>query len=48
MIRTSIVDPGATVEQGFPEGVMPSGYGDLFTPAELDSLVAYLSDVAGK
>ncbi len=48
MIRTSIVDPGATVEQGFPEGVMPSGYGDLFTPAELDALVAYLSDVTGK
>lgn len=47
-IRTSIVDPGATVEQGFPEGVMPTGYGDTFTPAELDSLVAYLSSVAGK
>jgi cytochrome c1 len=48
MIRTSIVDPGATVEQGFPDGVMPSVYGDQFTKAELDSLVAYLSAAAGK
>jgi cytochrome c oxidase subunit 2 len=46
-IRTSIVDPGASTEAGFPEGVMPSAYGDQFTAAEIDALVAYLSDVAG-
>ena len=27
-IRTSIVDPGDTVEKGFPDGVMPTVYGD--------------------
>jgi mono/diheme cytochrome c family protein len=48
MIRTSIVDPGAEVSQGFPDGVMPAVYGDQFTEAELDALVAYLGDVAGK
>ena len=48
MIRTSIVDPGATVEQGFADGVMPAVYGEQFTGAELDALVAYLAKAAGK
>ena len=47
MIQTSIVDPGASIEGGFPDGVMPAVYGDQLTDAELDALVAYLGDVAG-
>jgi cytochrome c2 len=46
MIRTSITDPGATVTEGFADGVMPAIYGDQFTEAELDTLVAYLGAVA--
>ena len=48
MISTSIVDPGADVAQGFPDGVMPAVYGDQFTADELNALVAYLGDVAGQ
>lgn len=48
MINTSIVDPGAEVAQGFPDGVMPAVYGDQFTEDELNALVAYLGDVAGQ
>ena len=48
MINTSIVDPGADVAQGFPDGVMPAVYGDQFSADELNALVAYLGDVAGQ
>lgn len=48
MIRTSIVDPGAEVAEGFPDGVMPAVYGDQFSEDELNALVAYLADVAGQ
>lgn len=44
-IRTSIIDPGATVSEGFPAGVMPSDYSSVLSEAELDTLVAYLSEV---
>ncbi len=41
-VRESIVDPGAHVVAGFSDHIMPSGFGDRLTPAELDALVAYL------
>ncbi len=41
-VRESIVDPSAHVVAGFPDHVMPAGFGDRLTPADLDALVAYL------
>lgn len=47
-IRTAIIDPGASVEEGFPDGIMPSDYSGVLTRAELDALVAYLADTTSK
>jgi cytochrome c oxidase subunit 2 len=47
-IKQSIVDPGAYVEKGFPNGVMPQTYGKDIKPADLDALVKYLSTVTHK
>jgi len=41
-IRESIVDPGAFVEKGYPDGTMPTNYGDQLTPEQLDALVGFL------
>ena len=46
-IKTSIVDPSAYVEKGFPDGTMPSDYGDQLSPEQIDALVAFLSKTAG-
>lgn len=42
-IETSIVDPGAEVEAGFSDGIMPVDYGDTIPPEDLANLVAYLA-----
>ena len=47
-IEESITDPGAEVTEGYSDGIMPPNYGQTLEPAELDALVKYLSDVAGK
>ncbi|HEX4733088.1 MAG TPA: cytochrome c oxidase subunit II [Thermoleophilaceae bacterium] len=47
-IKQSIVDPGAFVEKGFPNGVMPTTYGKDLKPADLAALVKYLSTVTHK
>jgi len=47
-VRTSIVDPSAEVEEGFPDGTMPATYGDELDETQLDTLVAYLTTVAGQ
>lgn len=47
-IRTAIVDPDAEVAEGYPEGVMPSTFGQDLTEAELETLVAYLAEVSGQ
>jgi hypothetical protein len=47
-IRQSIVDPNATIEEGFSPGVMPVGFGDSLSGEQLDTLVEYLAEVAGK
>ena len=47
-VRTSIVDPGAEVEEGFPDGTMPTTYGTQLDETQIDTLVAYLTTVAGK
>jgi len=46
-IEESIVDPSATVANGFPDGTMPANYGEQLSPEELDALVAFLSKTAG-
>jgi cytochrome c oxidase subunit 2 len=47
-MKTSITDPGAFVEKGFPDGVMPPDYGQTLKPEEIDALTDYLVKVAGK
>jgi cytochrome c oxidase subunit 2 len=47
-IRKSIVQPNAEIAKGFQPGIMPPNYGDTLSPQELDALVKYLDDVAGK
>lgn len=41
-VETSIVDPNAEIEQGFPPNTMPDNYGEILSPEELDALVSYL------
>lgn len=41
--KTSIVDPGAYVQPGFPPGVMPPNYGTTFSPQQIADLVAFLA-----
>ncbi len=40
-IEESIIDPAATIAEGFPPNVMPTTYADL-PPEEIDGLVKYL------
>jgi cytochrome c oxidase subunit 2 len=47
-IRESIVKPDAVIAPGFQGGIMPKNYGDTLSPDELDALVTYLGQVAGK
>ena len=41
-LRQSIVEPGAYVVAGYPDQVMPRTYGELFSQAQIDDLIAYL------
>lgn len=44
-LRESIVNPNAYIVEGnppYPENLMPQIYGELFTPEQIDDLVAYL------
>jgi cytochrome c oxidase subunit II len=47
-IMKSITNPNAEIAAGFQPGIMPQNYGDTLSPQEVDALVKYLSDVAGK
>jgi cytochrome c2 len=42
-IHTSIVDPGAFVEDGYPDGVMPQTDEETINATDRDALVAYLA-----
>jgi len=46
-VRESIVDPEATIAEGFQPGVMPDNYGEIFTDPQLDGLVEYLLEATG-
>ncbi len=41
-LRTSITNPSALVMTGFPDNLMPKVYGTIFTPQEINDLIAYL------
>jgi cytochrome c oxidase subunit 2 len=46
-LRQSIVDPDAEIAEGFSAGLMPR-YGDGLSDEQVDALVQYLTEVAGK
>ena len=41
-LRTSIINPSDSVMTGFPDDLMPKVYGTIFTPEEINDLIAYL------
>jgi cytochrome c oxidase subunit 2 len=47
-IRESIVNPNADIAPGFQPNVMPSTFGESLSQQQLDSLVEYLVQTAGK
>jgi mono/diheme cytochrome c family protein len=47
-IKKSIVDPNAKITPGYPSGVMPETFDQLFPPPKLQALVGYLMQNAGK
>jgi cytochrome c oxidase subunit 2 len=47
-IRTSILNPNATIAEGFPANIMPSNFADRIDPDELELLVAYLGLQTGQ
>jgi cytochrome c oxidase subunit 2 len=47
-IQKSIEDPGAEVEKGFQDGIMPTNYADTLQPEEIKALTDYLVKVASK
>jgi cytochrome c oxidase subunit II len=47
-VTESIEKPGAFVVPGFPNGVMPTTFGQSLTPAQLSTLVKYLLSVGNK
>jgi cytochrome c oxidase subunit 2 len=46
-IKQSIEDPDAKITEGFQPGIMPR-YGDSLSEQQVDALVKYLKEVAGK
>ena len=47
-IEQSITAPDAKIAPGFQAGIMPKNYGDTLSGEELDALVKYIGEVAGK
>jgi cytochrome c oxidase subunit 2 len=46
-IKQSIEDPNAKITEGFQANIMPQ-FGDTLSPEQVDALVKYLKEVAGK
>ncbi len=44
-LRTAIVDPNAVIAEGFPANIMPQNFGELFTPEEVETLVAFIANL---
>ena len=47
-IEEAIVEPDKETPPGFQAGIMPKNYGDTLSDEELEALVKYLGEVAGK
>ena len=47
-IQQSIEDPGAYVEKGFQNGIMPTNYKATLQPEQIKALTDYLVKVASK
>jgi cytochrome c oxidase subunit II len=47
-VHQSIVDPGAYVQPGYSNGIMPTNFGQSLTKEQLDHLVAFLVQSAQK
>jgi mono/diheme cytochrome c family protein len=47
-IEEDIVDPNAKITPGYPANVMPQNFGETIPPNELEALIEYLQEVAGK
>lgn len=47
-VHQSIVDPGAYVQPGYPNGLMPSNFGQVLGKTQLDALVTFLVQSAQK
>jgi mono/diheme cytochrome c family protein len=47
-IRESIVDPNADVAPGYSAGIMPPTFGSTLSSSELEALVTFLQQSAGK
>jgi cytochrome c2 len=46
-IHTSIVNPSAFVVPGFPDGLMPKVYKDIWTEEQINDIIAYLYTLKG-
>lgn len=46
-VRTSITDPNAYIQPGYPKNVMPQTFGKALSKQQLDSLVSYLTSSKG-
>ena len=47
-IKQSITDPNAKISAGYPPNVMPSTFGQTITPKDLNTLIQFLQQKAGK
>ncbi len=45
-IIEEIVEPNKTITPGYPEGVMPTTFGDLFSQEELELMAKYLAQLS--
>jgi cytochrome c2 len=41
-LRQSIVDPRAYTVEGFPDNMMPVNFAQVFSPEDIDAILAYL------
>jgi mono/diheme cytochrome c family protein len=47
-IKQSITDPNAKISAGYPPNVMPSTFGQTISPKDLNTLIQFLQQKAGK
>ena len=47
-IKQSITDPNAKISAGYPPNVMPSTFGQTISPNDLNTLIQFLQQKAGK